>query len=31
VIGRYPYRIVYRVAGDTVEVLRIIHGAQQWP
>jgi plasmid stabilization system protein ParE len=27
----YPYRIVYRIVGDRVEVLRVIHGARQWP
>ena len=31
VIGRYPYRIIYRVVANTVEVPRIVHGAQQWP
>jgi len=30
-VTRYPYRIVYHIVGDTVEVLRIIHGARQWP
>ncbi len=31
VVTRYPYRIVYRIAGETVEVLRILHTAQRWP
>ncbi len=31
VVTRYPYRIVYHIVGDTIEVLRIIHGARQWP
>ena len=31
IVTRYPYRIVYRVVDDTVEVLRIVHGAQQRP
>jgi plasmid stabilization system protein ParE len=26
-----PYIVVYRVREDTVYVLRILHGAQQWP
>lgn len=30
-VTRYPYRIVYRVEEDTIVVLRIVHGAQQWP
>lgn len=25
------YVIVYRVAGDAVEVLRVLHAAQRWP
>ncbi len=30
---RYPYRIVYRIDEDDgdVYVLRIMHGARQWP
>ncbi|HET7370965.1 MAG TPA: type II toxin-antitoxin system RelE/ParE family toxin [Gammaproteobacteria bacterium] len=31
VVGRYPYTLVYRVRGDRVEVLRILHEAQRWP
>jgi addiction module RelE/StbE family toxin len=31
VVTRYPYRIVYRIEEDVVVVLRVIHGAQQWP
>ena len=23
--------VVYRVSGDVVEVLRVLHAAQQWP
>jgi toxin ParE1/3/4 len=26
-----PYVAVYRVKSDAVEILRILHGAQQWP
>jgi toxin ParE1/3/4 len=28
-LGRYPYRIFYRVSGDTVEILHIHHAARQ--
>jgi toxin ParE1/3/4 len=31
VISRTPYVAAYRIAGDTVLVLRLLHGAQQWP
>ena len=31
VIDRTPYIIAYRVAGDTVRILRVLHSAQQWP
>ncbi len=31
VISRTPYIAAYRVAGETVRVLRVLHGAQQWP
>ena len=27
-VGKYPYRIFYRIAGDTVEILRIHHTAR---
>lgn len=26
-----PYRVVYRVRAPVIELLRIIHGARQWP
>lgn len=26
-----PYIMVYAVRGDAVYVVRILHGAQQWP
>ena len=26
-----PYLAVYRIHGDTVEIVRILHGAQIWP
>jgi hypothetical protein len=28
-VVRYPYKIFYRVAGDTLEVLHIHHAARQ--
>ncbi len=31
IVTRYPYRIVYHIEGDTIEVWRIVHGAQHWP
>jgi addiction module RelE/StbE family toxin len=31
VLGRWPYIVVYRVAGDQVQVLRVRHAAQNWP
>ena len=31
VIARTPYIAAYRIAGDLVIVLRILHGARRWP
>ena len=31
VLASLPYLIVYTVRGDGVFVVRILHGAQQWP
>jgi addiction module RelE/StbE family toxin len=31
VISRTPYIAAYRIAGDTVRILRVLHGAQLWP
>ena len=31
VISRTPYIAAYRIADDTVRILRLLHGAQQWP
>jgi len=30
-VVRPNYAVVYRVQGDVVEVLRVLHAAQQWP
>lgn len=31
IIAGTPYLIVYRISPDTIDVLRVLHGAQQWP
>ena len=31
IVIRPNYVMVYRVLGDAVEVLRVLHAAQQWP
>ena len=31
VIGRSPYIVAYRIMGDTVRILRVLHGARRWP
>jgi len=31
VIHRTPYIAAYRIAGDTVRILRVLHGARRWP
>ena len=31
VISRTPYIAAYRISGDAVRILRVLHGAQQWP
>jgi len=31
VIAGLPYLAVYRVRRSGVEILRVVHGAQQWP
>jgi toxin ParE1/3/4 len=30
VVTNLPYIVVYRVSGDTVEVLRVFHAAMNW-
>jgi toxin ParE1/3/4 len=30
VVSRTPYLIVYRVAGDEIELLRVWHGRRDW-
>ena len=31
VVGRTPYLVAYRVRGDVIDVLRVLHGRQKWP
>jgi|ERR1041385_1579593 toxin ParE1/3/4 len=31
VIVPLPFIAVYRIKGETVEIVRVIHGAQEWP
>jgi toxin ParE1/3/4 len=31
VIADLPFLIIYRLRGQAVEILRILHGAQKWP
>lgn len=31
VLSGLPYLAVYRIHHDAVEIVRILHGAQQWP
>lgn len=31
VISRTPFIVVYRVKAKRIELLRVLHGAQQWP
>ena len=31
IVVRPNYVMIYKVTGDAVEVLRVLHAAQQWP
>jgi len=31
VIAKYPYIIPYRIRGQQVELLRVIHARREWP
>lgn len=31
VIARTPFLVVYRIEGDVITILRLFHGAQDWP
>lgn len=30
-LTRYPYTLIYRIYGDRVFVVRVLHQHQQWP
>lgn len=30
IISRYPYKIVYEIHGDVIEIDRVLHAAQDW-
>lgn len=31
VVPRTPYVVPYRLVGNTIQVLRVFHGARRWP
>ncbi|HXX24695.1 MAG TPA: type II toxin-antitoxin system RelE/ParE family toxin [Terriglobia bacterium] len=31
VLPPLPFLAIYRIRGDVIEILRILHGAQSWP
>lgn len=31
VLSGTPYIVIYRVAGEWLEILRLLHGARRWP
>jgi len=31
VISRTPFVVVYRVKGDKIQIIRILHSSQKWP
>jgi toxin ParE1/3/4 len=31
VINRTPYIAAYRISGELIEILRVMHGRQRWP
>ena len=31
VLTSLPFIVIYRIKGDVIEILRILHGAQKWP
>jgi toxin ParE1/3/4 len=30
-VAHTPYLLIYRHQGDTVTIIRVLHGAQDWP
>jgi toxin ParE1/3/4 len=31
VVNRTPFIVPYRIRGDVIELLRVLHGRQRWP
>ena len=31
VISALPFVVIYRLKNDSIEIVRILHGAQKWP
>jgi toxin ParE1/3/4 len=31
VVGKTPYVVPHRLRGDSIEILRVLHGRQRWP
>jgi len=31
VISHTPFIMIYRIKGKRIDLLRVLHGAQQWP
>ena len=31
VVGKTPYLVPYRIRGDALEILRVLHSKQRWP
>jgi toxin ParE1/3/4 len=31
VVGKTPFIVVYRILGNNIEILNLLHGAQRWP
>jgi toxin ParE1/3/4 len=31
VVTGSPYFLPYRIVGDTIQILRVMHGARRWP
>ena len=31
VITSQPYIVAYRIRGQTIDILAVLHGAQKWP
>ena len=31
IVSGFPFIVIYRVGKEAVEIVRILHGSQQWP